>query len=154
MALRLSGLPVDSSFAGRTGDAAIRHFLCPRFTYPLGIHRQRLFQHIQRHRLRQTAVHTGLQATLFLFRQRVRRPAAARQRQPKLPDTLRQALAVHVRHVHIAQNNIDSIFTQHIQSVHAIIGCLTLIPQRSQLIGQQAAIDRMIVNDQNHHVVI
>ncbi len=135
MALRLSGLPVDSFLpVPDTGDAAIRHFLCPRFTYPLGIHRQRLFPNTPASQVSTNkAVHTDLCNVLFLFRQRARRHADDRQSASPLTDTLRQAIAVHVRYVHTAQEmNIDSIFTQHIQSVHAIIiGCLTLIPQRS-----------------------
>ncbi|STF40370.1 Uncharacterised protein [Escherichia coli] len=43
----------------------------PRFPDPLGIYRQRLFYHIQRYRLRQAAVHTGLQTPLLLFSQRI-----------------------------------------------------------------------------------
>ncbi|MNN40041.1 hypothetical protein D3C81_1541010 [compost metagenome] len=46
------------------------------------------------------------------------------------------------------------IFAQHIERIHTVIGGFALIPQRSQLIGQQAAVDRMIVNHQNHHVIV
>ncbi|SYI21252.1 Uncharacterised protein [Klebsiella pneumoniae] len=46
------------------------------------------------------------------------------------------------------------LFAQDIQRIDPIICRHALIAQRSKLIGQQATVDRMIVNHQNHHVII
>ncbi|MNP84615.1 hypothetical protein D3C76_1840000 [compost metagenome] len=46
------------------------------------------------------------------------------------------------------------IFAEHVKRIHTVIGRQALISQRSELIGKQTAVDRVIVHDQNHHIVI
>ncbi len=46
------------------------------------------------------------------------------------------------------------VFTQHIQRIHTIVRGLALIAQRAKLVSQQAAVNRMVIHHQDHHVFI
>ncbi len=96
----------------------------------------------------QTAVHTGLRATLFLFASAFAVTPTTSAASAKLTDTLRQAIAVPCSACSRAQNNIDSIFTQHIQ---ASTPSLTNVRDITGLPVDRPASGggRMIVNDQN-----
>ncbi len=124
VALRLSGLPVDSSLQAGQATPPSGILPHPRFAYPLGIHRQRLFPaHIQRHRFRQTLSIPDSRGNVVLFRQRVYAVTPTGS-VGQATDYAASGDSRHVRHVRIAQNNIDNIFTQHIQERPAIVAVL------------------------------
>nr|VUD34923.1 Uncharacterised protein [Raoultella sp. NCTC 9187] len=46
------------------------------------------------------------------------------------------------------------LLAQDAQRINPVVRRYALIAQRSELVGQQAAVDRMIVHHQNHHVIV
>ena len=46
------------------------------------------------------------------------------------------------------------LLAEDVERVDPVVGGHALVAERSQLIRQQAAVDRMIVDHENHHVVV
>ena len=113
-----------------------------------------MLQYVEGDRLGQTTVHPRFQTALLLFRQGIGRYANHRQRQAKLTNALRQAITIHIRHVDVAEHDIDVLLAEDVERVDPVVRGHALVAERTQLIRQQAAVDRVIVDHEDHHVVV
>ena len=67
----------------------------------------------------------------------------------KLPDLCRSGNAVHHRHHHIQQHQMDVLFPNHIHGLPAVEGLKELIPLRGQVDLQRVYNVRLVVANQN-----
>ncbi|MNM77078.1 hypothetical protein D3C81_889200 [compost metagenome] len=118
------------------------------------VQRQRPHQLIQPERLEQAVVHADRKAALPFALQRIggqadepaRRPAVASLMQADRPG---QGMAVQARHVAVTDHHINVFFEPQPQGLGTVFGDPCLVPQVLQLLRQQQAIGRVIIDHQH-----
>ena len=112
---------------------------------------QRGLQFANAHRLGDVIVHAGLQAFFAVAHQRVAghgNDARALFGGPALADLARGFQAVHLRHLHIEEQDVVGLLLQRLEDFHAVVGEVSAITQLVQDAQADLLVDGIVIGQE------